>query len=100
MLSSFRRDYARTTQEVDIHEFVDELRQGSPDFKQWWSRHDVHVPCDGARILRVDSHVQAFDHTSLTVNADRHLRMVVYARQQRNGHGAPGSSTRTAVPSG
>lgn len=81
MLSSFRRDYVRATQEADIQALVDELQKVSPDFSQWWRRHDVHAPCGGVRHLRLDDEVAAFDHTSLTVDAERHLRLVVYARQ-------------------
>jgi len=82
MLSSFRRDFARASQESDIHELVDELEQVSPEFKAWWRQHDVHAPCDGVRRLRIDGQAIPFDYTSLTVDADRHLRLVVYARQQ------------------
>tara|TARA_R110002051_G_scaffold16719_2_gene49904 strand:- start:2884 stop:3678 length:795 start_codon:yes stop_codon:yes gene_type:complete len=82
MLSSFRRDYARATQEADIQELVAELQKVSPEFQQWWRRHDVHAPCDGTRLLRVSGCPVAYEHTSLTVDADRHLRMVVYAQKQ------------------
>lgn len=79
MLSSFRRDFARASQEADIHELVDELARVSPIFKQWWRRHEVHAPCSGRRELLVDGRRQAYEHTSLTVDEDRHLRLVVYA---------------------
>lgn len=82
MLSSFRRDFARATQEADIHDLVNELEQVSPEFKTWWRKHDVHAPCDGIRKLRIDGQTEPFEHTSLTVDEDRHLRLVVYARQQ------------------
>ncbi|RFA30696.1 transcriptional regulator [Alkalilimnicola ehrlichii] len=81
ILSSFRRDYARATQEADIQAMVDELQKVSPDFKYWWSRHDVHAPCKGIRDLRVDDNVVAFEHVSLTIDAERHLRLVVYAQK-------------------
>jgi transcriptional regulator with XRE-family HTH domain len=82
MLSSFRRDFARATQEADIHELVDELEKVSPEFKLWWRQHDVHAPCSGTRKLMVDGQVESFEHTSLTIDADRHLRLVVYAQHQ------------------
>lgn len=81
MLSSFRRDYARATQEADIHALVEELEKVSPEFKLWWRRHDVHAPCAGVRRLTIDGGEVAYEHTSLTIDADRHLRLVVYARQ-------------------
>lgn len=82
MLSSFRRDFARASQETDIHDLVNELERVSPEFKTWWRKHDVHAPCNGVRKLKTDGQTEAFDYTSLTVDADRHLRLVVYARQQ------------------
>ena len=80
MLSSFRRDYARATQEADIHALVQELEKVSPEFKLWWRRHDVHAPCAGVRSLEVDGAARVYEHTSLTIDAERHLRLVVYAR--------------------
>lgn len=82
MLSSFRRDFARATQEADINELVDELERVSPEFKAWWRTHDVHAPCNGVRQLLIEGQAEPFEHTSLTVDEDRHLRLVVYARQQ------------------
>lgn len=81
MLSSFRRDYARATQEADIHALVEELEKVSPEFKRWWRRHDVHAPCAGVRRLAIDGEQVAYEHTSLTIDAERHLRLVVYARR-------------------
>lgn len=81
MLSSFRRDYAYATQEADIQALVANLKKVSPEFKQWWRRHDVDAPCQGTREMRVDGKVTTFEHTSMTVDADRHLRLVVYAQK-------------------
>ncbi|HBP31632.1 MAG: helix-turn-helix transcriptional regulator [Advenella sp.] len=82
MLSSFRRDFALATQEADIHELVDELKQVSPEFKAWWPKHEVHTGCNGTRKLMIDGKAESFEQTSLTIDADRHLRLVVYARQK------------------
>ncbi|MDM9561679.1 MULTISPECIES: helix-turn-helix transcriptional regulator [Bordetella] len=91
MLSSFRRDFARATQQTDIHELADELKQVSPEFKAWWDKHDVHAPCNGVRNLIVDGKAEPFEHTSLIIDEDRHLRLVVYAR--REGGAAPAAAT-------
>lgn len=81
MLSGFQRDFARATQEVDIQTLVDELQKASPDFNRWWRRHDVQVPCKGEGYLNIDGSAVLFEHTTLTIDADRHLRLVIYARQ-------------------
>lgn len=80
ILSGFRRDFTRASQEADIHELVDELERISPEFKHWWRRHEMHAPCSGVRQLMVDGRTQPFEHTSLTVDEDKHLRLVVYAK--------------------
>ncbi|WP_025732344.1 helix-turn-helix transcriptional regulator [Carnimonas nigrificans] len=82
MLSSFRRDFTRARQDAGIHALVDELEKVSPEFNRWWRQHDVHAPCNGVRRLLIDSEPVAFEHTSLIVDEDRHLRLVVYAQQQ------------------
>lgn len=63
MRSSFRRDFARTTQEADMHGRVDELEQVSPEFKAWWRKHGVHAPCNGVRKLVIDGQPETFEHT-------------------------------------
>ena len=87
MLSSFRRDFARATQEADIHELVDELERVSPEFKAWWRTHDVHASCNGVRKMVINGQAEPFEHTSLTVDEDRHLRLVVYAQQLKTADG-------------
>lgn len=82
ILSSFRRDYAVSNQQSDIQALVNELKKVSPDFNTWWQQHDVHAPCNGIRHLHVDGNSVAFEHTSLTIDADRHLRLVVYAQNE------------------
>ena len=72
---------SKATQEADIHALVEELERVSPDFKLWWRRHDVRAPCEGVRRLTIDGVQVAYEHTSLTIDADRHLRLLVYARQ-------------------
>ena len=83
MLSSFRRGFAHASQGSDIHELVNELKKVSPEFMQWWQQHDVHATCNGARRLLIEGQPQLFGHTSLTVDEDRHLHLVVYARQSQ-----------------
>lgn len=80
ILSSFRRDHALSAPEADLDSVVSELRKVSPDFRHWWQAHEAHAPCSGQRELVVDGLRTIFDHTSLTLDGDRHLRLVVYAR--------------------
>lgn len=81
LLAAFRRDYARASQQADIQALVDELERVAPDFRQWWRQHQVHVPDTGVHTLLVDGKPEAYEHTALTIDEDRNLRLVVYARQ-------------------
>ncbi|MGS1008962.1 helix-turn-helix transcriptional regulator [Achromobacter anxifer] len=80
MLSTFRRDFVSAGQAPDVGELVDELERVSPDFKTWWREHDVHGSCMGLRSLRLAPLGElAFEHSTLSVDESRHLRLVVYA---------------------
>ena len=80
ILSSFRRDFVRAAQDPDIGALVKDLEKVDPDFRTWWRQQDIHGPCQGIRYFNLDEigHV-VFDHTSLTIDVDRDLRLVYYA---------------------
>lgn len=80
MLSSFRRDFARAAQDPAIDALVEELAKVSPEFKQLWKTQEVNAPCQGVRHLYLEELGDvAFEHTTLTVDEERHLRLVYYA---------------------
>ncbi|MCY1282082.1 MmyB-like transcription regulator ligand binding domain protein [compost metagenome] len=83
ILSSFRRDFVRATQDPDIAALVKDLQKVDPDFKRWWHQQDVHGPCQGVRHLRIEEIGDlVFDHTTLTIDEERHLRLVYYAARE------------------
>ncbi|GLZ87518.1 hypothetical protein Pres01_35690 [Metapseudomonas resinovorans] len=83
ILSSFRRDFVRATQDPEIAALVKDLAKVSPDFRDWWQQQDIHGPCQGIRNLCIDSIGQmVFEHTTLTIDEDRHLRLVYYAAKE------------------
>ena len=80
MLSSFRRDFARAAQDPAIDALVEELAKVSTEFKQLWKTQEVNAPCQGVRHLYLEELGDvAFEHTTLTVDEERHLRLVYYA---------------------
>ena len=80
MLSSFRRDHVHASNESDVASLVRELESVSAPFKDWWSRQDIHGPCQGIRHLAIDSFGDvSLEHTTLTIDVERHLRLVYYA---------------------
>ncbi|MCE8025706.1 helix-turn-helix transcriptional regulator [Billgrantia aerodenitrificans] len=83
ILSSFRRDFVRAIHDTDITGLVAELENVSPDFKAWWQQQDIHGPCQGIRHLQIPTVGQVeFEHTSLSIDEDRHLRLVYYAAKE------------------
>lgn len=83
MLSSFRRDFVRATQATDIAALVKELEKASPDFRDWWPQQDIQGSCQGVRDLQIAAiGPVTFEHTTLTIDEDRHLRLVYYAARQ------------------
>ncbi|CAI9396111.1 helix-turn-helix domain-containing protein [Escherichia coli] len=80
LISHFRRDFVRATQAPDICELIRDLENIDPDFKMWWHEQDIHGPYYGKRQLNVEEiGVVSFEHTMLTIDQDRHLRLVYYA---------------------
>ena len=88
MLSSFRRDFARARNDPDVVELVTALCDIDPDFRTWWQAQDIHAPCHGVRHMVIETiGTVQFEHTILTVDEDRHLRLVYYA-VKRDGPGS------------
>jgi transcriptional regulator with XRE-family HTH domain len=84
MLASFRRDYVHASKESDVASLVRELEEVSPEFKGWWSRQDIHGPCQGIRRLSIESFGDVtLEHTTLTVDVERQLRLVYYAPMEQ-----------------
>ena len=80
MLSSFRRDFAHASAQSDIAELVRSLEKVSADFKHWWNRQDIQGPCQSIRHFDIPSFGNiSFEHTTLTIDADRHLHLAYYA---------------------
>ncbi|PRD43730.1 transcriptional regulator [Phyllobacterium phragmitis] len=80
ILASFRRDFAQAPEDEDMIGLVEALEQRSPAFRDLWRRHDVHGRCQGRRsFLVVGIGAVAFDHSTLIVDEEKHLRLVAYA---------------------
>ena len=87
MLASFRRDFAAAREDAEARSLVEDLERVSPEFKDWWRSQDVHAPCTGTRMIRVDGMPVNFEHTSLTIDGGQHLRLVVYAQKRESAAG-------------
>lgn len=84
MLSSFRRDFVHASKESDVASLVRELESVSAEFKGWWSRQDINGPCQGIRHFSIKSFGDVtMEHTTLTIDVERHLRLVYYAPMEQ-----------------
>ncbi|HCK4605718.1 TPA: helix-turn-helix domain-containing protein [Pseudomonas aeruginosa] len=80
LLSEFRRDFVRATQEPDICALIKDLEKVSPDFKAWWQEQTIHdLNMSWQRLSLTGYGHVAFEYTKLTIDEDRHLRLLYYA---------------------
>jgi transcriptional regulator with XRE-family HTH domain len=80
ILASFRRDFAKAPENEDMTELVAALENTSPSFRDLWQHHDVQGRCAGRRDFFVDGiGAVAFEHSTLVVDEDNHLRLALYA---------------------
>ncbi|MCE8027707.1 helix-turn-helix domain-containing protein [Halomonas daqingensis] len=83
ILSSFRRDFVRAIHDADMVDLVAELESVSSDFNIGWQQQEIHGPCQGTRHLKIPTvGLVEFEHTSLLIDEDRHLRLVYYAAKE------------------
>lgn len=79
ILSSFRRDYALELKNNKLVQMVEKLKKQSDEFLNLWKKHDVYASCNGIRYLNVmPLGIIPFEHTSLIVNQERHLKLAYY----------------------
>jgi hypothetical protein len=78
-VSSFRRDFAQAPDDDAMVELVSALEEASPQFRSLWRSQNVHGRCQGKRSFSVDDvGVVEFNHSTLIVNAEEHVRLALY----------------------
>lgn len=79
LVSLFKRDFVKATQEPDICSLIKDLEKISPDFNSWWHQQDIYDPNPRCRRLNIEGlGCISFEYTALTIDQDHHLRLVVY----------------------
>lgn len=82
VLSQFRCDLAATPDDPAMLTLVDDMKKLSPDFRRWFEQPDMDSYARGiGTILDSEGTRRGFTHEMLTVDAFRHLKMVVYFQQ-------------------
>ncbi|MBV9606948.1 MAG: helix-turn-helix domain-containing protein [Solirubrobacterales bacterium] len=79
-LARFRAEYARHAGEPEYEEFLAELRERSPRFREWWDEHEVIEAQRGTKVME---HPQLgtlrLHHAQTVPTGEPELRMAVYA---------------------
>jgi len=78
-LATFRADSARYAGDPDFERLIALLKEASPEFRDWWQRHEVISPLSG--IKRIDHPVKgrmSFEHTGLTLTNRPEMKLIVY----------------------
>lgn len=78
LLSSFRRDYARSQHSKYIQSMIKDLLEQSSDFSEAWRQHEIYQPCTGYRLLSYRAKTHKYQYTSLTFDLEKHQRLIIY----------------------
>jgi hypothetical protein len=79
VLAQFRKIYGQNIDNPWFHELIEDLKQASPEFKEWWQYHDVEGNTEG----RIEfNHPKvgslAFEHMTFGVSGNSNLLLKVY----------------------
>ena len=78
-LAMFRADSARYAGDPEFERLIATLTRMSPEFRDWWTRHDVLRPFTGHK--RIEHPVggrMTFEYTSLAISDRPDIKLVVY----------------------
>jgi transcriptional regulator with XRE-family HTH domain len=79
LVAKFRSNYGKYRGDPAMEALVAEMTARSAEFRQLWRRHDVMASGEGIKVIRVEGKGELkFEHTSLSVNGEPDLNLVVY----------------------
>jgi transcriptional regulator with XRE-family HTH domain len=79
ILALFRTTHDLWAGDPAFRELLQRLREGSPEFAQWWSKHDIRAAASGhKRMNHPKKGSLRFEHASFQANDDPALKLVVY----------------------
>jgi transcriptional regulator with XRE-family HTH domain len=79
-LAEFRAVSARYPGDRWVEELIEDLKQVSPEFSQWWPHHDVRPALDGHKVIEHPTLGRLeFEHINLQVLSDPDIRIMIYA---------------------
>src|SRR6266700_836298 len=78
-LAEFRTANARYPGDPWFEELIEDLKQVSPEFCQWWPHHDVRSALDGHKVIKHPTlGYLEFEHLTLQVLTDPDIRIMIY----------------------
>jgi transcriptional regulator with XRE-family HTH domain len=80
VLSEFRTSSARYPGDAWFDELIEDLKQASPEFCQWWPHHDASSSQDGHKVIEHQTlgHLE-FEHLTLQIPSDPDVRVMIYS---------------------
>ena len=79
ILAQFRTAHDLWADDPAFRDLLQRLRAGSPEFAEWWGRHDIRQSAAGVKRLKHPTRGWvAFEHASFQANDDPALRLIVY----------------------
>jgi transcriptional regulator with XRE-family HTH domain len=79
-LARFRAEYARHAGEREYEEFVAQIRERSPQFREWWDEHEVIEAQRGTKVMQHPRlGTLRLYHAQTVPTGQPELRMAVYA---------------------
>ena len=79
-LARFRADNARHLGDPDFEELIDDLREGSEEFRCWWKRHEVARSGTGRKAFRHPELGKLwFEHAVFKLEENPEQRLILYS---------------------
>lgn len=79
-LAEFRATSARYPGDAWFEELIEDLKRLSPEFREWWPRHDVRRALDGHKVIEHPAMGRLeFEHFNLQALSDPDIKVMIYA---------------------
>jgi hypothetical protein len=79
LLSRFRADYARHVGDPAFEQLIADLHEASPEFRKWWSAHEVKGDTDGRKeIVHPVAGRMLFEHAAFKHLENSEQRLILY----------------------
>ena len=79
-VARFRGDHARHVGDPAFEQLIEALQEASPEFRDWWPRHEVQASAEGRKVLMHPTAGRlVFEHAPFHRAEDWRQRLVIYS---------------------